>query len=484
MGGCRWSVNATQRDVASRSRLPSTTMKLGLIVIIVGSSAFAHAETWHVSTTGDDASAGTEAAPWRTIQHAANEAAAGDTVLVHDGTYVGFVVETRASEAAPLTFKADGEVLIDGAATVERDAILIQGGSHIVIEGFTVTGAARAGIAALDCDHITVRRNRTDQNGRWGVFTGFCDDLLIESNETSRSGTEHGIYASNSADRPVIRNNVSWGNARCGIHLNGDVNFGGDGVISDAVVEGNVIYDNGRDGGSGINGDGLVDAVIRNNVIDGNHASGISLYMIDGGEPSTGNLVINNTIRMASDGRWAINIQDGSTGNTLRNNILLHLNASRGAIDICASCVSGTVSDHNAVVGRFMVGGSPTDLDGWRAQTGNDAASFVSTPDELFAGPEDLRLSATSPAIDQGMSERAPEIDLLGTARPQGLAHDLGAYEYCEGDACGEGDGPDLGGEPVDPDAEAPEAGGCATGGSAGWLACALVFAFRRRRAR
>ncbi len=35
------------------------------------------------------------------------------------------------------------------------------------------------------------------------------------------------------------------------------------------------------------------------------------------------NIVVNNkTILVASDGRWALNIQDGSTGNHLYNNIL------------------------------------------------------------------------------------------------------------------------------------------------------------------
>src|SRR4029077_13962691 len=92
--------------------------------------------------------------------------------------------------------------------------------------------------------------------------------------------------------------------------------------------------------------------VIRKNGVRGNHASGISLYQIDGGAPSTGNQVINNTVRMASNARWAVNIQNGSGGNVVRNNILLNAAAGNGAIDLCSACMSGMVSDHNAVVGR------------------------------------------------------------------------------------------------------------------------------------
>ena len=54
-----------------------------------------------------------------------------------------------------------------------------------MIEGFTVTGMPRAGIRAVADDHVTIRDNNGDHNGRWGIFTGFSDDLLIENNTTS-----------------------------------------------------------------------------------------------------------------------------------------------------------------------------------------------------------------------------------------------------------------------------------------------------------
>ena len=38
--------------------------------------------------------------------------------------------------------------------------------------------------------------NRVDANARWGIFSAFCDELVVENNEASRSGTEHGIYIS------------------------------------------------------------------------------------------------------------------------------------------------------------------------------------------------------------------------------------------------------------------------------------------------
>jgi hypothetical protein len=45
-------------------------------------------------------------------------------------------------------------------------------------------------------------------------------------------------------------------------------------------------------------------------------------------------------------------------------------------------------------------------------------------------GQFDLRLRGGSPAIDAGTNELAPLIDIRGVTRPQGILHDIGAYEY------------------------------------------------------
>src|SRR5205823_11597270 len=162
-----------------------------------------------------------------------------------------------------------------------------------------------------------------------GIFTAFSSNVLIQGNETDHNG-EHGIYQSNSSVYPSIRANKSHHNASAGIHMNGDISQQpGNGLVQFATVENNVIWENGAKGGSGINCDGVDDSIFRNNLLYSNHASGISLYVIDGAHGSSRNLVYNNTILMASDGRWAVNIpKSGSkrvaspTGNKVFNNIL------------------------------------------------------------------------------------------------------------------------------------------------------------------
>lgn len=359
---------------------------------------------------------------------------AGDTVMVLPGTYVGFDLRSSGTAALPITFSAQAGVLIDQDNAVTPDGINLEGLSYAVVEGFEVMGVTRAGIRAAVCDHVTIRGNRTDQNGRWGIFTGFCDDLVIEDNECSRSVAEHGIYVSNSGDRPIIRGNLVWSNHANGIHMNGDVSQGGDGIISDALVEDNMIFDNGSGGGSGINADGVQSSVFRNNLLFENHASGISLYRIDGGGPSSGNLVINNTVVQASNGRWCLNIRDGSTANTIYNNIFYNQHPFRGSISLDAASLPNTVSDYNAVMDRFSTDGGDTviSLAAWRAATGQDSHSLLATPDQLFVDwtNDDYHLSASSPAIDSGTSTSAPPRDLEGNARPVGGGFDAGAYEY------------------------------------------------------
>jgi parallel beta-helix repeat protein len=466
------------------------------MVIFLLSTPAARAATYVVSPSGDDNANGTAENPWKTLQHAADRVAAGDTVQVRAGTYVGFDLRTRGTATAPIVFVAEPGARITQRNAVTPDGINLENTGHVVIQGFEVVGAPRAGIRAALCNNVTLRGNRADQNGRWGIFTGFCDDLLIEDNECSRSVVEHGIYVSNSGDRPVIRRNRLWGNHANGVHMNGDVSQGGDGIISGALVEQNVIYENGVGGGSGINCDGVQGSTFRNNLVYENHASGISLYRIDGAAGSRNNVVVNNTIIPASNGRWSVNIKGGSTGNVVVNNILLNRNTGRGSIDIAADSLPGFVSDYNLVSDRFTPddGSTFVTLAQWRASTGQDTHSSIGAVDATFvnAAGNDYHLSATSPALDRGEPARAPPADLEGNIRPLGAGVDLGAYERCPDTSCprqGTDDGgvPGPGGMDGGPGSDGgtgngpPRGCGCQQGGPAAMVAAALfVLALAR----
>ena len=221
--------------------------------------------------------------------------------------------------------------------------------------------------------------------------------------------------------------------------MNSDASQGGDGVITGALIEGNTVYDNARGGGAALNLDGVSGSTVRNNLFYGNHSTGIALYCIDGTHGAQNNVIANNTIRVASDGRWGIQLTDGSTGNKLFNNILLNDHAFRGSLSVDSASLSGLVSDYNVAMDRFTLDGGNSVLTRaqWQAQTGQDAHSKVSSAGSLFVGTTDFHLLAGSPAVDAGTgslsSATAPLVDLGGTARPSGAGYDVGAYELGQG---------------------------------------------------
>jgi parallel beta-helix repeat protein len=400
-------------------------------------SLFIMANTFYVSNNGKNTNSGNAGSPWGTIQFAAEHVNQGDTVLVLAGEYDGFYMTASGTKSNPIVFQASEGTRIIKKNPTTYDGINLEGANYVIIDGFEISNPektiTRAGIRSVTNEGVIIRNNTISGMGRWGIFTGFSENILIENNSCSNSQDEHGIYFSNSGDNPVIKNNSCFNNNSCGIHMNGDISMGGDGIISNALIEGNIIYNNGTAGGSGINCDGVQNSVIRNNLLYNNHASGISLYKIDGAEGAKNNLVINNTIVVAPDGRWALNINSGSSGNTIFNNILFNNHSYRGAITIDEESRGNFTSNYNIVSDGFTLddGDSKLTLAQWQASTGQDNNSFLSTPNDIFENiqGDNYRPKPGCIAIDKGTSDHAPTYDIDKNSRPSGNGIDIGAYE-------------------------------------------------------
>jgi len=398
-----------------------------------------NATNYFVSNSGSDSNTGLDADnAFETLQHAADQVTAGDTVLVASGAYVGFDLrEAFGTENAPIVFKTLGEeVLINQSGPVRDDGVNIENCAYIVIDGFTVndmTGNGN-GIRVVVSDHCVVRNCRCDNNAERGIFTAFTDDILIEYNVCSNSVDEHGIYVSNSSDRPVVRYNECYGNNNIGIHFNGDLSEGGDGIISDAEVYGNIIYENNL--AAGINMDGVENPVIYNNVIYNNHfGQGIALFQQDGAIPTRGAKVYNNTIIVPEDGRWGILVKNGSNINTeIYNNIIINLHQWRGSIAL--ENTQQFKSNYNILSDKMgLTGdGSSAPLVDWQI-LGLDINSAVANPlGQIFVGHEngDFHLRMAAQPVDAG-SDTVKTIvmtDIEGTPRPYGTDYDIGAYEW------------------------------------------------------
>lgn len=398
----------------------------------------ADASRYYVSPNGNDANSGRSLLlAFRTLQRSANVVNPGDTVLISDSTYAGFDLRRSGTSVNPIVYLANSQnVIINRRNGVTPDGINIENADWIVIKGFRVINQPRAGIRAVLSDHITVSNSVCTNNQRWGIFTGFTDFFTAEYNECAFSALEHGIYVSNSSDNAIIRNNISHHNRAAGLHFNGDISQGGDGINHSPQVYNNIIYNNGLGGGSAINMDGNQDALIYNNLIYENNATGIALYQIDGGGPSTGAKIFHNTIVQATNSRWAILLVDGAANATIKNNIVINQHSFRGSINIDAASLIGLTSDYNLFTNRFTTndGNSVLDSTAWKALGFDQHSYFSPNLTNLFTNYSsgDLSLKSGSKAINFGTPISNPTIsfDIANHNRVLGTNPDAGAYEF------------------------------------------------------
>lgn len=423
-----------------------------LLVVLLSHAPAARAATRYVAPTGDDTNPGTEAAPWATLQHAADEVAAGDEVLVADGDYVTVVVETSGTEAAPIVFRAAGE-------------------------------AAHVGPEVPDGDGIVVRAS-------WATFDGF---------HVASTG-QHGVTVGPAAPGGVVE-----GVRLIGLTVTGTV---GDGIhlagAAGGMVEGCVVHDVG---GGGIVLHGTTDTLVQNNAVWSGLGDGIVVAHAEGMTTPTDVSLVNNTVFRAGAAGWALRFEvpagQAMTGNVAFNNVLLAVDEAAGSVGL-GEGDAGLASARNAVSDRFGDGDATLTLVEFQA-LGYEASSVPAEPLRLFRDTAggDLRLRAGSPAVNMGLADfegrSAPAYDLLGVRRPVGATCDIGAYEFCIAEDC-TGETPDAGTDAADDtgtDVATDTGGGGDDGGGCGcrttgrstapfaWLALAALPAaavVRRRR--
>lgn len=142
-------------------------------------------------------------------------------------------------------------------------------------------------------------------------------------------------------------------------------------------------------GGSAINCDGVQNSRIENNLIYGNHASGISLYQIDAAEPSHNNVIANNTIMMPEDGRWGLNITNGSSNNVAFNNIILSKHSFRGCLTLDEVSMVMFHAEANIYSDRISVddGSTVISLSDWQSLAQQDLSTVVADSSDLFDIP-------------------------------------------------------------------------------------------------
>lgn len=419
---------------------------VGLIICFMLIPVNVWAATYYVSPSGDDNNPGTAAQPWKTIQKAAATVQAGATVIIKDGVYTGgIVVETPGAKDAPIVFRAEGTgAIIDTSGTYWRglgffidgyglnNPYWLGGDMYIEVIGLTIRNCAVAGLRISCAHHVTVKDCTMQDNGTWGIFTDYSNYTLLQDNECSGSKAEHGIYVSNSSDYPTVRGNRLHHNNACGFQINADPGGDGDGITTGALVEQNIIYENGKGGGAGINLCSVRNSIIRNNLIYHNYAGGIAGWGGGFGNQwgCKNNQIYNNTLYFRSgEGRWALSLKEGSTGCMVRNNILS--GGARGAFEIDNDTILASLqmdynllysADQNLVAAREDPETYFT-LAQWQSASGQDSHSFSATPNQVFVDLflADFHLRPGSPCINAG--DPNPAFN-----DRDGSRNDLGAY--------------------------------------------------------
>jgi Right handed beta helix region len=349
---------------------------LAVFLLFVGlSGAFAQPNSsFYVSKTGNDSNPGTQTAPWRTIQHAADTVRAGGTVNVLGGVYEELVSINKSGNAADgfITFRSyPGETAVLDAEHFTpsgRSAVLtIQSKSYVRIEGFEICNFRTAehrlsplGISVIGSgSHIELLKNNVhhieqtfegrDAPGRGGNGFGIAvygtdaktpiTDLIIDGNDVHhlKTGSSESLVVNGNVTNFRITHNVVHDNNNIGIDVIGFERTAPDPAVDqarDGVVSGNLVYN----------------ITSRGNPAYRNDESSDGIY-VDGG---TRILIEQNVIHDVDFGiELASEHKDRATSYiTARNNLIYHCHTA--GVSIGGYAPERGHTDHSTVVNNTL----------------------------------------------------------------------------------------------------------------------------------
>jgi Putative Ig domain/Abnormal spindle-like microcephaly-assoc'd, ASPM-SPD-2-Hydin/Immunoglobulin domain/Protein of unknown function (DUF1565) len=371
---------------------------------------------YYVSPTGSDSNPGTSAAPFLTIQQAANMVNPGDMVIVQDGTYNNPAVSGVGSKLI---------VMSRGGTAANHVVFIADHKWGAKIDGLNNTSATGWEFSA---NYIDVKDFECK---------GFSDTCMENYNGGSSSGGQFIDIAGNNI-HDVGRYCATTTTGRDGIFISND----------NVVIEGNQIHDIGRYA-PGENG-----CASPANYQNNDHG----IY-IDAAFTSANNVTIKNNIFYRNERGWSIQVYPAAVSNLrILNNTFLCANPYRnGHITLAApvtnSAIENNISwqpttgflqyDNTSGYSNLSVSNNLTYQGTVGAETApagmvysgnldNSDPLLVSAPGCTVDDPSvpNAYLQTGSPAIDAGVTLSDVPIDYAGTSRPQGVRFDIGAFEY------------------------------------------------------
>jgi hypothetical protein len=295
-------------DISSLSLAPPTPSPAG--------------PTYYVSTSGNDASAGSQSAPWRTIQKAASTLVAGDTAVLLDGTYEeGSVNFNHSGTAAnPITIRALNKWQAILGSTSGCNPGFSINASYVTVKGIRFSTSARnVQCSIYTSSNVAIRAWNSIEPSPSNPTTGYvgfvADGIKVDGGPARSEGVK------SNQDFTIIQNSES-GNA---LEIFNSKNS----IMRNNVVTGQDIY-----GVSLLAKGGVRSAQVYNNVVHNTFKGGNAIYL--GGyscdlcfyDQTTkieayNSVAYNNVVINESGGAMTGLVFSGSTNSAFFNNVVI-----------------------------------------------------------------------------------------------------------------------------------------------------------------
>ena len=388
---------------------------------------------FYVAANGDDGNDGSEAHPWKTIQHADNASRqAGDCINVGPGTYIGGFSITHGGNAPSKTgYVVYRSSTIGGARILGGYYHIVQvgiGANYLVFEGFEFDGNNNATPGAgLDVENQGTTNNGISAHHIWAINNVFhsCGMSGIQFNNAEYHYAIHNVCHDNSNAscsaqgsgisfcvttavpgltptgddlkyapfHNVISYNVTYNNTLTHANCPGSYHTDGNGIIIDC----------NNQPGTGVT-PFAYRTLVSNNIAYGNGSGGVHVFN-SSHVTVANNTAYNNFLDSENTGTWRGGI-DAATGsdNLMINNISVAISGSGVFAYNSPYLSAGTKNSGNVWANNISFGGA--------ANVMGEGDVFPASSNKISVDPKlvnmaggNFALQAGSPAIGYGQTQ-------------------------------------------------------------------------------